>query len=189
MATRKTAARKSPPRAASPKASKLAKPTKAVKRLKPAVAAKKRKPAAVAAARVRKSAAVPALVLAAVRPAKTPKRSNTTDPYAAFLASAAPIDVAKMQELDAAMSADGGDIRRAALAVLTRSGQELAQAVIAEEGAHTAAFLIACTERYRAPLGALLELLDTAAERVQLALSVRADHALMLAAARIEAGL
>jgi hypothetical protein len=109
--------------------------------------------------------------------------------YAAFLASAAPIDVAHMQELDEAMSADGGDIRRAALAVLTRSGEELAQAVMADEGARTAAFLIACTERYRGPLAAMLELLDLAAARVNLALSARTEHASLLAAARVEAGM
>jgi hypothetical protein len=194
MATRKNAARKTPARAAAAKGGKLAKNTKPAKRGKPKAAAKPAKVAKPAKA-ARKSAKAPARPGSASAPAvaaATPARANTQQAasarYTQFLASPAPIDVAHMQELDEAISADGGDIRRAALAVLTRSGQELAQAVVAEEGARTAAFLIACTERYRAPLAAMLELLDTAAERVSLALSVRADHALLLAAARLEAG-
>lgn len=173
MATRKTAARTTRPRAG-------AKPVRAAK------TAAKRAPTR--AVKKKPVAPVPPLAPEAVAVA-APVVETAATRYATFLDSPAPLDVAQMQDLDAAIAADGGDIRRAALAVLTRSGAELAQATRSEEGARTAAFLVACTERYRAPLAAMLELLDTAAERVLLALSPRPDSAVLLAAARLEAGV
>ena len=153
-------------------------PAKKSAAVKPALRRAKAKARVAAKARAKPVRAAEPAAAAAVEAAERRAR---------FLASPAPISVEQMQELDEAVAADSGDVRRAALAVLTRSGQELATATLSEEGARTAAFLVACIERYRGPLAAMLELVDTASGRVLLALEPRADSAALLAAARLEA--
>jgi hypothetical protein len=77
---------------------------------------------------------------------------------------------------------DGGPWRRAALASLTRSGAQLAEAMAGDvETARALAELSVAAEGYASSLA---EIIDSASARIQLAMCVRADMQTLLELAR-----